>query len=125
MNKEIQDFLSKVEKVVQIHPEYKMEAYHFVMGALHYTVNRLEKHRHVSGQELCFGIRDYALDQFGHLVQTVFEHWGIRETYDFGKIVYNLIESSLMSRTEEDSIDDFKNVYIFDEAFKEKIEYDI
>ena len=35
------------------------------MAALHYTVTKLKKPRHVTGPELLKGIREYTLEQFG------------------------------------------------------------
>ncbi len=121
----LKTYLEQIEEVHDRHPEYKKEAYNFIMVALHNTVQKLTETRHVSGQELSHGIKEYAIDQFGPLVQTVFDYWGIRETYDFGKIVYYLIDEGLMGKTNEDSIDDFKGVYQFENAFNRPIEYDI
>jgi len=114
---EIASYMKRLAKVTTKYTEYKTEAYHFIMVGLHYTLGKLKEQRHLTGQELSCGIRDYALEQFGPLVKTVFEYWGIRETYDFGKIVYYLIEEGLMAKTDEDSIEDFRDVYSFDEAF--------
>ena len=122
---EMRKVFEQLESVYRKHPEYKKEAYHFVMVALHYTLNKLKEHRHLTGQELSHGIRDYALEQFGSLAKTVFEYWGISETFDFGKIVYYMIDEGLMSKTEEDSINDFKDVYTFEDAFHQTIDYDI
>ena len=33
--------------------------------------------KHVSGQELCEAIREYALLQYGYLAKTVLNSWGI------------------------------------------------
>ena len=49
--------------------------------------------RHVSGQELLDGIRRFALNQFGPMVVTVFEEWGVHNCRDFGEIVFNMVES--------------------------------
>jgi uncharacterized repeat protein (TIGR04138 family) len=122
---EIQKYLKQLEIALNRHPEYKPEAYNFVMSGLHYTTGKLKEHRHITGQELSVGIKEYALEQYGVLAKTVLNYWGITETYDFGKIVYNLIEVGLMTKTEEDSLEDFKNVYNFDDAFLVKIDFDI
>ena len=45
------------------------------------------------------------------------EHWHIRRTNDFGRIVYAMIDAGLMTRTASDSLEDFFGVYDFDEAF--------
>jgi len=50
-------------------------------------------------------------------VMTVFDNWGIRSCEDIGNIVFNLIGAGVFGKTEEDSIEDFKNVYGFEEAF--------
>lgn len=104
-------------KILQQDKRYKIDAYNFVMEALNYTVRKLQKTRHVSGKELLEGIKDYALAQFGPMAKTVFEHWGILSTEDFGNIVFNLVEARILSKTEQDSLDDFKNGYDFKQVF--------
>jgi uncharacterized repeat protein (TIGR04138 family) len=76
------------------------------------------KSRHVSGQELLEGIRQFALAQFGPMTMSVFAEWGIHSGADFGEIVFNLVESKLLSKTETDSQADFQNGYDFFEAFR-------
>ena len=73
--------------------------------------------RHVSGPELLEGVRRYALKEFGPMVMTVFDSWGLRSCEDIGNIVFNLIGAGIFGKTEEDSIDDFKGVYDFEETF--------
>jgi uncharacterized repeat protein (TIGR04138 family) len=69
------------------------------------------------------GISEYALDQFGPMAMTVLHHWGIRQTLDFGKIVFALIGVKLLSKQPEDKLEDFDKVYDFAEVFgKYKIE---
>ncbi len=116
-------FLRKIESILEKDPRYKFEAYTFILAALHDTVSKLKKPRHISGKELAVGIRKYALDQFGPMAKTVLHHWGIRATLDFGKIVFSLIDVQLLSKQPEDKLEDFDKVYEFDEAFgKFKIE---
>jgi len=75
-----------------------------------------EPHHHVTGPELLEGIRDLALQQFGLMARTVFRMWGIDRTDDFGEIVFNLVESELMSKTDEDTLQDFRDIYDLDQA---------
>lgn len=117
------EFFKIIEQVVEKDPRYKPETYLFLMAALNFTVSKLEKPRHVTGQELLEGIRLYAIEQFGPLARTVLEHWGVYTTEDFGNIVFNMIDVKLLSKTEEDSMDDFKGVYDFKSAFDRAIEY--
>ena len=58
------------------------------------------------------------------MAKTVLEHWGIKETLDFGKIVFALVEIGLMRKTNEDSLDDFKEIYDFNQAFDSKVVFD-
>jgi uncharacterized repeat protein (TIGR04138 family) len=73
--------------------------------------------RHVGGRELCWGLRDYALERWGMMARTVLESWKVRRTGDFGKIVFAFIEGNLMQKQEDDDIKDFEDVYSFEEAF--------
>ena len=73
---------------------------------------------HVSGQQLLEGIRAHALEQFGPLTLMVLEEWGVRRCEDFGELVFNMVENSLLGKTENDSRDDFKGGYDFNEAFR-------
>ena len=113
-------FLHDIEALAERDGRYSRAAYLFVYNALQHTVEKLGKasmpreQRHVSGRDLIYGISEYALDQFGPLTLTVFDHWGIRETRDFGEIVFNLVNDNLMSKTDDDRIEDFTDVFEFD-----------
>jgi len=123
---------SGLAEVVRKDPRYAYEAYEFLFAALHHTQKMLgrqpreqqapegaEQHHHVSGRELLLGVRDLALREFGLMARTVFRMWGIQRTDDFGEIVFNLVESNLMSKTQEDSREDFHEIYDLDKALVE------
>ncbi|MCX7872508.1 MAG: hypothetical protein N2487_04410 [Verrucomicrobiae bacterium] len=118
------DFDRELEKVIEKDSRYPKEAYYFVREALAFTqkkfgrLNAVGEEHHVTGQELLEGIREYALSEFGPMTLTVFDEWGIRRCEDFGEIVFNLVDASLLGKTEQDSKDDFKGGYDFEEAFK-------
>jgi len=99
-------------------PRYTVEAYAFVRGGLDFTVRSLENQRHISGQELLEGIRKFAIGEFGPMTKTVLNGWGIARTEDIGEIVFNMVETGLLGKTDEDSRADFANGYDFDEAFR-------
>src|SRR5215831_16183814 len=123
---------SGLAEVVRKDPRYAYEAYEFVFAALHHTQKLLgrqprepageappeggESPYHVTGKELLKGIRDLAHREFGLMARTVFRMWGIQRTDDFGEIVFNLVESNLMSKTDEDTRADFHAVYDLDQA---------
>ncbi len=98
-------------------PRYAAEAYFFVREALEHSVQKLEKPRHISGQELLSGIREYAIGEYGPVTKRVLSEWGITECIDFGYIVFNLVNEGLLGKTEGDSINDFAVGYDFNEAF--------
>ncbi len=72
--------------------------------------------RHVSGSELCWGLREYAQHRWGKLASMVLNNWHIDRTDDFGELVFAMIEYDLMQKQPGDSLEDFKNVYSFEEA---------
>jgi uncharacterized repeat protein (TIGR04138 family) len=76
-----------------------------------------DESRHITGQQLCLGLKDYAVKQYGLLAKTVLTSWNIRETRDFGKIVFAMIDAGLMRKSEEDTLEDFDSVFTFDEVF--------
>ena len=96
---------------------YMPEAYFFVLDGLDHTVRKLEQPRHVSGQELLDGMREYALKEYGPVSKRVLSEWGINECVDFGNIVFNLVGEGMLGKTEKDSIEDFMGGYDFHEAF--------
>jgi uncharacterized repeat protein (TIGR04138 family) len=75
--------------------------------------------RHVGGRELCWGLRDFALQRWGLMARTVLESWNIRTTADFGRIVFGFIDFDWMQKQPQDSIDDFTEIYPFEEALDE------
>jgi uncharacterized repeat protein (TIGR04138 family) len=102
-------------------PRFENEAYAFVREALEHTQKSIGKGarvRHVTGQELLEGIRDFALSQFGPMAMTVLEEWGIRSCQDFGDIVFNMVDIGLLAKTEKDSRADFAGGYNFYDAFR-------
>lgn len=113
----IEDLRARIDRIVEQDPRYRAEAYFFVLTALEETLQALGERRHLTGQELCEGIRRLAVREFGLMARTVLEFWGCQTTRDFGNIVYNLIDAGLMSKTEQDRIEDFDDVYDFGQAF--------
>jgi len=84
-----------------------------------------EPERHVSGQELCEAMRQYAHKQYGYLAKNVLNHWSIYSTGDFGEIVFNLIEIEQMRKTPHDRREDFDNVFDFDEGFQHNFQFSL
>ena len=117
------DFAEVLAKLLKQEPRYHQEAYLFLREALDHTQKSVAKAgkgeiRHVSGQELLEGIREYGLAQFGPMTQLVFNEWGVHRCEDWGEIVFNLVENNLLRKTERDTRADFQGAYDFLEAFR-------
>ena len=118
-----EEFLREIDELAERHDRYAKAAYLFIYDALQHKVEMMGKterpkdQRHVSGGDLLRGISEYALTQFGPLTRSVFDRWGVHETRDFGEIVFELVDANLMSRTDDDDIDDFVDIYDFSEEF--------
>ncbi|MBT4529596.1 MAG: hypothetical protein HOC27_00180 [Phycisphaerae bacterium] len=109
---------------------YAPAAFAFVQEGLGYTSEIFvsteqdcfgldELDRHVSGQQLCMGLRDYAIERYGLLAPVVLAHWGVHRTEDFGSLVFRMVELELLRTSPQDSEEDFRSVFQFDEAFHE------
>ena len=133
---------------ISLRPLFHPDAYEFLKVALRFTVHHTprltssgpqqqsepepepepepgmpDESQHVTGQELLEGIRLYALDQFGLMTMRVFDHWGIGNTEDWGRMVFELIDRGEMYKTDHDQLSDFAEVYAFERAFD--LDYEI
>lgn len=104
---------------------YSVEAYRFLFESLDDALRLAGKHeaegleRHVTGQEVLEGMRVHAQRSFGPLAAQVWRSWGLQECMDWGRIVFLLVDNDLLSRRDEDSVDDFRDGFDFDAAFVE------
>ncbi len=108
---------------------YPPDAFAFVREGLHLAAKlahgpepemvnpALAAKRHVSGPQLCEALRDLAIRRWGLMANTVLGSWHIHSTLDFGKIVYAMIDDQLMQTTNGDSLEDFREVFGFAQAF--------
>lgn len=112
---------------------YRQEGYQFLRESLESTLKKRTKSKgsrtsregtdqpapssHVTAGELLEGFRLQALREFGPMAVTVLEYWGVRNSRDVGKMVFNLVEAGAFGRTENDSIEDFEKGLDFHEAF--------
>lgn len=111
-------FEAAVDLIREQDGRYAPEAFHFVREALDWKVARLPARRHISGPELLDAVRTLAVERFGPMARTVLNHWGLVAGEDVGQIVFLLVEAGVLSKTEEDSLEDFSGVVRFDDAFE-------
>ncbi|MEJ6645244.1 MAG: hypothetical protein QNL33_18515 [Akkermansiaceae bacterium] len=113
---------SAVATIIKSDPRFQPGAYFLVREALDFTVERLAKEsqgekRHVTGRELLTGFRDYAVQEYGPMTWTLLEDWGIKSCRNVGEIVFLFIEHGVFGKQDSDSLDDFSEIYTFEEAF--------
>ncbi len=117
------DANERIERAIREDGRYPPEAYEFLHRGLEYATRMVhgdepaEGPRHVSGQQLCEGLRGLALEQWGPLARDVLARWNIRATRDFGEMIYFLINLGVMGKQDSDRLEDFHEVYDFDQAF--------
>ena len=111
--------------------KYPPAAFAFVQRGLDATVRKLygdpdetdDPHpRHVTGQQLCLGLRDFAIQQYGLMAGVVLKRWHITSCEDFGHIVFAMIDAGLMHKSSEDTIHDFVGVFDFAKAFGSELD---
>ena len=114
-----------LEKLADDAGLYPPPAFDFIEEGLRFTVHKVHgktidpnASRHVSGAQLCEGLRELALTRWGMLARTVLSRWNITSTLDFGRMVFALINAGQMQKTDEDTLEDFRNVYEFRKAFE-------
>ena len=115
-------FEHAIESILKRDKRFDPHAYLFLKDALDFTLKRAAesndgKSRHVSGQELLLGFRDLALQEFGPMAGTLMTEWGLTCSRNIGEMVFLLIEEQMFGRQETDTIDDFVDVFDFEEAF--------
>lgn len=117
------DFNEVIRMIRKDDPRYARGAYYFLRQALDYSLKELHKKgelgksNHLTGGQLLEGIREFGIEQYGPMARSVFEHWGVKECEDFGNIVFNLVDSQVLGKTDQDSPEDFANGYSFRSAF--------
>jgi uncharacterized repeat protein (TIGR04138 family) len=116
--------VERFEQAIRDDGRYPPAAFAFLHRGLELTTRQVygsdppEAPHHVSGQQLCMGLRALALGHWGPLARAVLSSWNIRATRDFGEMVFLLIELGLMGKQDSDRIEDFDDVYDFEKAFE-------
>src|SRR4051794_32106621 len=115
---------SKLLEVALRDPRYAYEAYEFIFKALDHAQATLGQRvaakggepaqgeqpvQNIKSQDLLDGIRSLALQEFGLMAQTVFRMWGVTSTEDFGRVVFNLVGAGLITKTDDETLDDFRD----------------
>jgi uncharacterized repeat protein (TIGR04138 family) len=94
-----------------------------IAGAVQQIGGPDRMNRHVTGQQLCWAVRDAALKRWGLLARRVLAQWGITRTEDIGAIIFALVESDWLRKLPTDTREDFDNVFSFSEALDRSYEF--
>lgn len=115
-------FEHAIENILRRDSRFDPQAYLFLKDALDFTLKRAAEDnagqpRHVSGRELLLGFRDLALQEFGPMAHTLMAEWGLDSTRNVGEMVFHLIDEQMFGKQDSDTLEDFENIFDFDEAF--------
>jgi len=81
--------------------------------------------RHVTGRQLCLALRDLAAERWGPMARAVLEKWNVHRTVDIGQMVFLMVEKGFMTKTDEDTLADFNEVFDFTQAFAQAGRFEI
>lgn len=117
-------FEASVNQILAKETRFEAGAYFLVREALDFTIDRIAKesdgeNRHVTGKELLLGFRDYTLREYGPMSATLLHDWGLEECRHVGEIVFLFIEEGIFGKQDSDTLEDFCDVFDFQEAFTE------
>lgn len=133
-NSDIAQLAARWKSAQQQYGEYHPMGYQFVRECLRHTVEMVhgsrelderdpatlanpDPSRHISAQQLCYGLKDLASERYGLLARTVLNRWGIRATRDIGNIVFAMLAVGILGRSDNDALEQFENVFDFAEEF--------
>jgi uncharacterized repeat protein (TIGR04138 family) len=108
-----------VDEAAEADGRYEKYAWRFVLSGVESTIDMLAVKDHISGDQLLEGLSVIASRQFGPMAKEVLNHWGVYTTRDIGNIVFGLIAANLLEGNEDDSIEDFDDVFDFTRVFEE------
>ena len=115
-----------LEEIAAEDGRYDAEALRFVYEGLGATIQKIkeaadqDQPHHITGDELASGLAKLAIEKWGRLSRMVLNHWGVRTTRDLGEIVYLMIRHQWMTAQETDRIEDFDDVYDFQQVFEKQ-----
>jgi uncharacterized repeat protein (TIGR04138 family) len=120
------DFAEVIRQIRAKDPRYKAQAYELVRLGLDQAQKDIHgepkkgkagANRHVTGPQLLEGFRRHVLETYGPMSYPLLHSWGLRKSLDVGNIVFNIIDTGLFGRSDEDRLEDFEDVYDFKEVF--------
>jgi uncharacterized repeat protein (TIGR04138 family) len=119
-----------IKEIAELDGRYSLRAFEFVQEGLGRTVKKHygdeienEGPHHVTGKQLCYSLAEFASGKWGRMAKVVLNQLGIKSTNDFGNIVYLMVENKWMHARPEDTIEEFDDVYNFEEVFEKNYQF--
>ena len=111
------ELIREIRRLVRDRGRWPLDAYLFVYQAIDAAQRHVGEKRHVTPRELLEGFRALSVDTFGPLALMVFRSWGLTGTRDVGQMVFDMVERGLMTKTDDDRLEDFTGVWELEETF--------
>lgn len=115
------DLIRTIESIAARKGVFRPDAYFYVLQALETAMASQGERVHITGHDLLDSIRETGRERYGPMAVDVFSSWGVRNTLDFGRIVFHLVEEDLLRKRDEDSLADFVDRFDFQEEFSLKV----
>lgn len=142
------DLRAELTPLLANDPRFSIEAYLFIFEAIEHTKSlrrsgiqsqlsakldslppkakpKASRKEHVTGRELCLGIRDLLWRQYGMMSLAIVRSWGLRTSADIGAIVFHMVDSGDLDATKADSPADFQDVLTFDDTLRSGYQFDL
>jgi uncharacterized repeat protein (TIGR04138 family) len=111
------ELIRELRRLVRERGRWPLDAYLFVYQAIDAAQRQVGEKRHVTPRELLEGFRCLAVDTFGPLSLMVLRSWRLTESRDVGQMVFDMVERGLMTKTDEDRLEDFAGAWALEETF--------
>lgn len=111
-------YLKRLEHVVKKDGRFNMEAVFFVLRSLEIAAS-INAGKHISAKQLLTVCELLGWREFSFLAREVFEKWGVKNSRDFGQIVWLLVENDLLGKQDGDKESDFDDGFSFDQYDKD------
>ena len=130
----LEEQLDIIRKICEEDDTFPPMAYCFVRDSVHKALDNIAKAKRqnlfadddppdIKGADLCRFFRDTLINRFGPSAIDVLDTWNIKKTSDFGKIIYKLISVEILGKSENDSIEDFDDVFDLAEELEKSFEF--
>ena len=83
-----------------------------------FTAEECVLQKHLESEKIAWRLHDQALWLFRKRAKEQLEEWGISSTRDMGVLLFELSKFDLMSWEESDSVDDFADLFDFENEFR-------